>query len=209
MAICYRKTSNYHKAKEEILFAIKNEPNNQKLIKEKQLIENLIEKKKTETYGNKIFFPKDNQKIKYLEQDYIHRHHESKIFRILSIDGGGIRGIIPAYWACEIEKRAHKPIAHLFNMLAGTSTGGIISAGLSFPSSDGFSPKYRAYELLDIYRHRGTEIFPIHNWVMGKLNTVMSIVGSKYEDKGRKRLFEELLGDTKISSSLTELVIRK
>jgi tetratricopeptide (TPR) repeat protein len=217
LAICYRKTSQYDKAKKEILLAIKCEPNNQKLNKENNLIENLLKKKKTENYEDKLFFPKNEQKshnksnekniIKNIEQQYIYRNNESKQFRILSVDGGGIRGIIPAYWACEIEKRAHKPIAHLFNMLAGTSTGGIISAGLSFPSSDGYSPKYRAYELLDVYRHRGKEIFPIHNLLMDKLNTAMSVFGSKYEDKGRKNLFEELLGETKLSSSLTELVI--
>ena len=207
LAICYRKTNDYSEAYKEIRNALEYEPNNYKLTKEKLLIEKLIEKKKTEKYENILFAMEDIKKFKYEEQDYVYRHVESKEFRILSIDGGGIRGIVPAYWACEIEKRAHKPIAHLFNMLAGTSTGGIISAGLSYPDTDEYSPKYRAYELLDIYRHRGTEIFPTYNWIMGKLNVVMSIVGSKYDDRGRKDLFEELLGKARICSSLTELVI--
>jgi patatin-like phospholipase/acyl hydrolase len=171
------------------------------------LIERLIEKKKTEDYEEILFESNDNTVMKYIKQDYIHRHTESEEFRILSIDGGGIRGIIPAYWACEIEKRAHKPLAYLFNMLAGTSTGGIIAAGLSFPDKDGISPKYRAYELLDVYRHRGGEIFPQNNWLKEKIDTVLSIFGSRYKDDGRKNLFIELLGKEKISSSLTELVV--
>jgi tetratricopeptide (TPR) repeat protein len=207
LAICHRKIGEYEKAKEEILFAIKHEPNNPKLAKERKLIERLIEKKKTEDYEEILFESNDNTVMKYIKQDYIHRHTESEEFRILSIDGGGIRGIIPAYWACEIEKRAHKPLAYLFNMLAGTSTGGIIAAGLSFPDKDGISPKYRAYELLDVYRHRGGEIFPQNNWLKEKIDTVLSIFGSRYKDDGRKNLFIELLGKEKISSSLTELVV--
>ncbi|GFR05488.1 patatin [Trichonephila clavata] len=49
---------------------------------------------------------------------------------ILSVDGGGIRGIIPALILAEIEKRARKPIAEIFDLMAGTSTGGIVIAGL-------------------------------------------------------------------------------
>ena len=207
LGICYRKIGNYSDAMKEILLALKFEHKNQKLIREKHLIEKLIVKKKKENYEEILFEPATETELIYNEQDFIYRHKESNEFRILSIDGGGIRGIIPAYWACEIEKRAHKPIAHLFNMLAGTSTGGIVAGGLSFPREDGFSPKYRAYELLEIYRHRGGEIFPQTNWLREKMDTVLSIFGSRYEDKGRKNLFIELLGKEKISSSITELVI--
>lgn len=40
---------------------------------------------------------------------------------------------MPAFWLNEIEKKVNKPISHIFNMIAGTSTGGIIAAGLSAP----------------------------------------------------------------------------
>jgi patatin-like phospholipase/acyl hydrolase len=56
---------------------------------------------------------------------------ENEYYTILSVDGGGMRGILPAMWLCEIENRTHRPISHLFNMCAGTSVGGIIVAGLS------------------------------------------------------------------------------
>ncbi len=49
---------------------------------------------------------------------------------ILSVDGGGIRGIIPAIILAEIEQRTRKPIAEIFDLVTGTSTGGIVVAGL-------------------------------------------------------------------------------
>jgi len=85
LAICHRKIGEYEKAKEEILFAIKHEPNNPKLAKERKLIERLIEKKKTEDYEEILFESNDNTVMKYIKQDYIHRHTESEEFRILSI----------------------------------------------------------------------------------------------------------------------------
>ncbi|HLB46885.1 MAG TPA: patatin-like phospholipase family protein, partial [Anaerolineales bacterium] len=58
----------------------------------------------------------------------------SKKIRILSIDGGGIRGVIPAMVMAEIEKRTQRPIAELFNLVAGTSTGGILALGAVKPA---------------------------------------------------------------------------
>ena len=51
--------------------------------------------------------------------------------RILAIDGGGIRGLIPAVVLEHIEARAKRPISDLFHLIAGTSTGGILAAALS------------------------------------------------------------------------------
>jgi hypothetical protein len=53
--------------------------------------------------------------------------------RILSIDGGGIRGIIPALILAQIEKQTEKPIYKLFDVIAGTSTGAILALGLTRP----------------------------------------------------------------------------
>jgi patatin-like phospholipase/acyl hydrolase len=54
----------------------------------------------------------------------------AEVFKVLSIDGGGIRGIIPAMILAEIEDRTGKPIAEMFDLIAGTSTGGILALGL-------------------------------------------------------------------------------
>src|ERR1700733_8356620 len=75
-------------------------------------------------------------------------------FRILSIDGGGIRGIFPAAVLAELERRftGGRSIASCFDLVAGTSTGGILALG---PGA-GFT----ANDLLDLYLYRGCEVFP-------------------------------------------------
>ena len=66
----------------------------------------------------------------------------AKEFRILSIDGGGIRGLIPAIVLAELETRVGKPTSSMFDLIVGTSTGGIIALGLT-----------RAWELLGAHRY--------------------------------------------------------
>jgi uncharacterized protein len=60
-------------------------------------------------------------------------------FKILSIDGGGIRGIIPAFWLTRIEHelalKSRQSLLDVFDMFAGTSTGSIIAAGLAMGRS--------------------------------------------------------------------------
>jgi patatin-like phospholipase/acyl hydrolase len=75
-------------------------------------------------------------------------------FRILSIDGGGIRGILPASLLGELERRflGGQSVARYFDMIAGTSTGGIIALGLAHGRS--------ASEIRDFYIKRGGKIFP-------------------------------------------------
>lgn len=83
--------------------------------------------------------------------------------KILSIDGGGIRGIIPAMVLAEIEARAQKPAAELFDLIAGTSTGGILAAALASPDQNG-NPRWAAAELVDLYRTEGPHIFRRSLW---------------------------------------------
>jgi hypothetical protein len=75
-------------------------------------------------------------------------------FRILSIDGGGIRGIFPATVLAELEERFldGSPISAQFDLVTGTSTGGIIALGLAA----GLKPR----DMADLYVDRGREIFP-------------------------------------------------
>nr|WP_253309809.1 patatin-like phospholipase family protein [Rickettsia endosymbiont of Ceutorhynchus assimilis] len=77
---------------------------------------------------------------------------------ILSVDGGGIRGIIPAIILAEIEKRARKPISQIFDLMAGTSTGGIVVAGLCKKDDQG-NPQYSANDLVELYQEYGAYIF--------------------------------------------------
>ena len=79
---------------------------------------------------------------------------EDRDFRILSIDGGGIRGIYPAAFLARLEDRylSGSSVASYFDLIAGTSTGGIIALGLA--------AGLRAADVRDLYIRRGCEIFP-------------------------------------------------
>lgn len=80
---------------------------------------------------------------------------------ILAVDGGGIRGIIPAYILNKIESTLGKPCYQIFHMIGGTSTGGIIAAGLSTPQqvNGSYTDPLTANDLFTIYQQDGSSIF--------------------------------------------------
>jgi uncharacterized protein len=80
-------------------------------------------------------------------------------FRILAVDGGGIRGIIPATILATLEENTGRPIVELFDLVVGTSTGGILALGLTAPDGKG-APKNKAADLLDLYGSRAEDVFP-------------------------------------------------
>jgi patatin-like phospholipase/acyl hydrolase len=74
----------------------------------------------------------------------------AKKFKILSIDGGGLRGIVPLLILREIENKTGKRIHELFDLITGTSTGGIIACGLSC-TRDGKTPAITLEKLIELY----------------------------------------------------------
>jgi uncharacterized protein len=83
-------------------------------------------------------------------------------FKILSIDGGGIRGVIPCTILKEIEKRTQRHSSELFDLMAGTSTGAIIALGLATPSFENNPLKkyeFDAKKMLKFYEDHGKDIF--------------------------------------------------
>jgi uncharacterized protein len=76
---------------------------------------------------------------------------EPPIRRILSIDGGGIMGTQPASFLASLEEDLDRPIGEYFDVIAGTSTGGILAIGLAMGIP--------ARDLLDLYVRRGPHIF--------------------------------------------------
>jgi uncharacterized protein len=127
-------------------------------------------------------------------------------YKILSIDGGGIRGIIPAIILDEIEKRTGKPICQLFDLIAGTSTGGILTTALVKPHSNyANQPQYKAEDLIDIYRQDGQRIF-LESKVT-QLVKLDDLVRAKYSSKGRDEILTEFLQDTPLKKALTDIFI--
>ena len=112
---------------------------------------------------------------------------------ILAIDGGGIRGIIPAYILNQIEQTVGMPCYKMFDIIGGTSTGGILSAGLTTPnpnSNTGTMP-FTAAELLNIYETRGASIFVAQNCEVDYCATYVADDG---KGKGVEPFLQEIAG---------------
>jgi uncharacterized protein len=127
-------------------------------------------------------------------------------FKVLSIDGGGIRGIIPAKILAEIEKRTGKRIFQLFDLIAGTSTGGILALALAKPNpSQPENSDFTAEELVEMYRDNGHRIF--YEPFIERFTKADDIVRPKYDSDGRDAVLTEYFGDTPILKALTEVFL--
>ena len=138
----------------------------------------------------------------------------TKLTRILSIDGGGIRGIIPGQILVTLEKRLQEldnnpngKIADYFDMIAGTSTGGILTCIYLIPEKGPKSkPKFSAEEAVDLYMERGDEIFDIS--IGQKIRSGFGVLDEKVlcQRRSRKRL-EYYLGNLKLSELLKPCLV--
>jgi predicted acylesterase/phospholipase RssA len=124
--------------------------------------------------------------------------------RILSIDGGGIRGIIPALVLARIEKLTGRPAASLFDLVAGTSTGGILAIGLTVPKFSG-RPVYSAQELVTLFEREGPRIFS--RSMLRTLVTSDSLFWKKYSSQGIEEVLLEYFGDSRLSDAITDVLI--
>jgi uncharacterized protein len=128
------------------------------------------------------------------------------LFTILSIDGGGIRGIMPAMILAEIERRTGYRVAQMFDLIAGTSTGGILGLGLAVPqNSDACRPKYRASQLVSFYEDDGKEVFHAF-W--RNVVSLRGLINEKYSSERLEAVLRKYLGDdTRLSEAITEILI--
>lgn len=121
--------------------------------------------------------------------------------RILSIDGGGIRGIIPAKVLAKIEEMAGEPIADLFDVVTGTSTGGILALGLTCPGSDG-RPLHAASALVDLYVQKGSDIFT-QSWIRER----EVLFQPKYLTGNLERVLAAYLGEARLRDAVTRVTV--
>lgn len=121
--------------------------------------------------------------------------------RVLSIDGGGIRGILPAMVLADIERRTGKPIWQLFDLIAGTSTGALMALALSTPGPDD-GALHTARDLVRLYEVEGKRVFSRSVW--HKVRAVGNLVDGKYPASGMEGVLEECFGEARLRDSLTE-----
>jgi patatin-like phospholipase/acyl hydrolase len=126
------------------------------------------------------------------------------VLKVLSIDGGGIRGIIPATILSEIEQRTNTRIAHLFDLIAGTSTGGILAIGLVTPDDSG-EPKYSAADLAGLYEKEGQRIFARSLW--HQIEALGNLADEKYPADGIEGVLKDYFGDARLKDAITETLI--
>ena len=115
--------------------------------------------------------------------------------RILTIDGGGIKGTFPAAFLARLEEELGAPITDYFDLIAGTSTGGILAIGLGMGMS--------ARHLLRFYEKHGPEIF-----AGGRLwREVRAFVQAKYSNAPLHRVLKHRFGERRLGESRTRLMI--
>ena len=122
-------------------------------------------------------------------------------FRILSIDGGGIRGIFPAAFLAGLEERFlnGSSVSRYFDLIAGTSTGGVIAIGLGAGLC--------ASELRDLYIRRGDQIFPPAGAITRKTRKLFRYIRYSYNRDGLMRVLSEYLTNRKFGESQNRLCI--
>jgi uncharacterized protein len=119
--------------------------------------------------------------------------------RVLSIDGGGIRGIIPALVLAEIEQRSGKRVFELFDMIAGTSTGGILACALCAPDP------LPADQLVGLYEEEGPHIFDRSVWQ--RIRSAEGLLDEKYNATALDRALERFLADKRLADTKPDLLV--
>lgn len=123
-------------------------------------------------------------------------------YRILSLDGGGIRGLMTAVWLDRLEKKMKVPLKECFDLVAGTSTGSLLACGISLGIP--------VETIVELYLDSGKEVFPsgLAKWNSRLVRTFSEGVSApKYDGKGLerqlKKIFDgKLVGDLQIKPTL-------
>jgi patatin-like phospholipase/acyl hydrolase len=119
--------------------------------------------------------------------------------RVLAIDGGGIRGLIPAVVLADVERRTGRRVSELFDLIAGTSTGGILAAALARPEP------LAAETLIGLYEQEGPRIF--HRSLLKAIESVDGNIDERYDDSGLNAALERFLGDARLSAVAPDVLI--
>lgn len=114
-------------------------------------------------------------------------------YRILALDGGGIRGVMSAVWLKQLENRLGGPLSRHFDLIAGTSTGSILASAVGL--------EMEVDRIIDLYMSRGREVFPdlFSRW----LNRAMRVFSEgmsapKYDGLGLESVLKAVFEDKQL-----------
>lgn len=124
--------------------------------------------------------------------------------KILSLDGGGIRGIISAVWLQELQRKLDKPIYETFDLIAGTSTGAILAVALGLGMDPG--------DILSMYLEKAPLIFPQNKYkrIAGRISRLFRGHGfsqPKYDDIILNSILKDILGHSKFGDMKTNIIV--
>ncbi|XP_048131278.1 patatin-like protein 2 isoform X2 [Rhodamnia argentea] len=143
----------------------------------------------------------------------LHPPTYGNLITILSIDGGGIRGLIPGtildFLETELQKLDGKDarIVDYFDVISGTSTGGLVTAMLTTPNEKN-RPVFAAKDIKDFYLNHCPKIFPQDSCPFKPVTKMIkAVAGPKYDGKYLHKIVREELGDKRLHQTLTNVVI--
>lgn len=109
---------------------------------------------------------------------------------LLSVSGGGFRGLYTLEVLDQIERALTVPITHKFALVAGTSIGGIIALALS--------AGHRPAQLKQIFMEHRHSVFPHRSGRMRRFSRAKGIITTLYNSKGLRRVVDELFGNLRM-----------
>ncbi len=115
-------------------------------------------------------------------------------YRILSLDGGGIRGVIAAVILSEVERYLGQPLNQYFDLIAGTSTGSILASAVAIG--------LKSQDIIRLYKEKGQRIFPYQSrfsWERFGLLVKYGLSAPKYSNDGLIAVLQEQFGTRKLS----------
>ncbi len=133
-----------------------------------------------------------------------HEDPERQI-RILSLDGGGVRGVVEARILMRIEEQTGRPVTELFDLIGGTSVGGLLATMLTIPKNpedpSDKTPLYSAAEIFSLLYQNKIDIFKPSWFSLGGL------LGPKYQSKHYVNELKRYMGDLSMSQSVCPTVV--
>ncbi|KAI3452037.1 hypothetical protein Pfo_008702 [Paulownia fortunei] len=139
--------------------------------------------------------------------------NRGNLITILSIDGGGVRGIIPGVILNYLESQLQEldgedaRLADYFDLIAGTSTGGLVATMITAPNKDK-RPLYAGKDLVPFYLEHCPKIFPqTRGPFAGLIDMFKAVRGPSYDGKYLRSLLEDMLGETRLHETLTNVVL--
>lgn len=123
---------------------------------------------------------------------------DTPLLRVLSLDGGGVRGLITALWLHRLQAELPGPLHQHLELIAGTSTGSLLACGMACG--------YTAQDLVEFYHKHGQAVFPRGaGRFAGRLRKLLS--GSRYNHDGLRRVLDEVVGDTRLGQAGTRVMV--